>query len=371
MRTVWIVALNQVQRLAVDRAGLAMLLLLPLTLNLILGVSLQNTFTPTFTLDQPARAAVAVGDGPMAAALAQALADPAMEDWMVVETAASADDALAALYDRRVDAAVIIPAGLPVEPVRIVAEPGSVRGGIADEVVRAALGALTDPAAAQVPVELAQEEVEGDDAGNGPIPRAMDYYAVGLSVLMLFYAAARGTESMLDDRKNGVYLRVRAGGTGRMQFLLGKLLGSVMLGVLLLGVLAVTTRIVYGVHWGDPLGWILLTVPAALAASGVNLVIMALVRRPQALDAVNGAVFQLLGFFGGSMMPIYIFPDILQRVSNLLPNRWMLDGYLTLVRGGTAADVAGPTLMLLAVAAGLISVGWLVESAAARSEGEA
>src|SRR5690606_33994262 len=96
VRTIGLVALNQVQRLAVDRAGLVLLLLLPLTLNLILGVSLQNTFSPAFTLDQPVRAAVAAGGGPMAVALAQGLAEPALAEWMVVEPVADADEALAA-----------------------------------------------------------------------------------------------------------------------------------------------------------------------------------------------------------------------------------------------------------------------------------
>src|SRR5690606_39475656 len=72
--------------------------------------ALPISFTPTLALDQPARAAVAAGDGPVAAALAQALADPELRDWVLVERAAGADAALAALHERRVDAAVIIPA---------------------------------------------------------------------------------------------------------------------------------------------------------------------------------------------------------------------------------------------------------------------
>lgn len=371
MRTVWIVAFNQVQRLAADRAGLALLLLLPLTLNLILGVSLQNTFTTTLSLDRPARAAVSAGEGPMAAALAEALASPDVKEWVEVEPAAGPDEALAALHDRRVDAAVIIPTGLPGEPVRIVAEPGNVRSTVVNEVVRAGLGALADPAVARIPVEMVRVD-PGDDAGAGArLPGSMDYYAVGLSVMMLFYAAARGTESLLDDRKNGVYLRVRSGGVGRVPFLLGKLVGSVVLGLLLMMVLAVSTRLIYGVHWGDPAGWLLLSVSAALAASGINLLLVALVRRAEVLDPVSGAVFQVMGFFGGSMMPIYIFPEIMQRVSNLLPNRWMLDGYLTLVLDGTAADVVGHATMLLAAAAATIAAGWLVEAVAARAGGEA
>ncbi|HEX6988039.1 MAG TPA: ABC transporter permease [Bacillota bacterium] len=371
MRIIGLIAVNQVQRLAANRADLAMLLLLPLSLNLILGVSLQNTFTPVFSLDNPPHAALAVEDGPMARALSAALSGPEVRDWLVVEPVAGAEQALEALYDRRVDAAVIVPADLPAAPVRIVAEPGSVRGAIVDEVVRAALGALSDPALSRIPVDISPVGVEAGGGNQGRIPRAMDYYAVGLSVMMLLFAAARGTEALVDDRKKGVYLRVRAGGVGRIQYLLGKLLGSVILGILLMVVLTMVTRVVYGVHWGDPLGWVVLTVSAALAAAGVNLLLAALIRRPEVLDTFSTAAFQILGFFGGSMMPIYIFPDILQRVSRLMPNRWALDGYLTLVRGGTLGDILVPAAVLLAVAAGLIGAGWLVESAASRSAGEA
>jgi len=36
----------------------------------------------------------------------------------------------------------------------------------------------------------------------------------------------------------------------------------------------------------------------------------------------------ILGFVGGSMWPIFIFPNWLNAISKFTPNRWAIDGFL-------------------------------------------
>ncbi|PZN08157.1 MAG: ABC transporter permease, partial [Bacillota bacterium] len=229
---------------------------------------------------------------------------------------------------------------------------------------------LVDPLAAQIPVDT--EHVPARPAGSTtPVAsRAMDYYAVAMSAMMIFFAAARGRDSLLEDRQTHVYFRVRAGGIGRGTYLLGKLTGTVLTAILFMVVMAGSTRLLFGVRWGDPAAWALLTVTASLAAAGLNVVLMALIRRPDVLDGASAAVFQVMGFFGGSMMPIYMFPDIMTRISKFLPNRWMLDGFLAVAAGSGVPAILDEAAALAATALVLFVLGWSLDAAAARAAQE-
>lgn len=375
MRAVFAVAFNQLTRVAADRTALVTLLAIPLVLNFILGISLQNAFSPDWEPNRPLRAAVfAAGEAAPAAAVADALTSDAVPDWFDAERAGSEDEALAAVRERQADAAVIVPAGFPDEEVRIVAEPGTVRSGVVEEVVRQAVLAITDPALAAVPVDVRSTMI-GPEAGTREDParpaRAMDYYAAGMAVLMALHVGARGTETLLEDRRNGVYLRARAAGLGRTGYVLGKMTGSVLIALAFLAAMALLTRLLFGVRWGDPAAWALLTGAGALAVAGVNAVLASLVRRPELFDAVTGAGYTIMGMLGGSMMPLYVFPDVLARISRLVPNRWMLEGYLEILAGAGPQAVAREAGVLVAIAAVLFLLGMVVDTLSARAAGEA
>lgn len=54
------------------------------------------------------------------------------------------------------------------------------------------------------------------------------------------------------------------------------------------------------------------------------------------------------------MLPIYVFPDTLQTVANIAPNKWALTSFLNIM-SGTSWDVLFPVILSLC-SAGIISV---------------
>lgn len=370
MRTVLAITGNQLLRLLADRQAAFLLLAFPLVLNLILGVSLERAFSPEFRPERPYAVAVAAPEGHAAAqAVAEGLRAAEADGWLRLSTAAGAEDARRAVQEGRADAAVVLPPRFPAEPALVVAEPGTVAAGVIEEVTRGAVAAALKPPQGSVRVTVSYSAVT--PSRGGARTGAMEYYAAGMSVLMVYFAARYGTLSYLRDRATGVYLRVRAGGVGRHAYLLGKFAGNVAVALVFMAVMAGATRLLFGVHWGDPAAWALLTAAAALAASGLNTALMALARTPEVMDSVSAAVFQVLGFFGGSMMPTFILPDVIARISRWVPNRWMLDGYLAVLGGAGPEAVGDAALKLAATGAILFALGWLADALSARAVGEA
>lgn len=369
MRSVAAVTANQVLRFVADRQGALLLLAIPLVLNLILGVSLKRVFSPDFRPERPYRVIVVDAGNPAAAAVRTGLRAAEDEGWLRVTTADDPEKARRAIGRREAVAAVIVPADFPHQPALVVAEPGAVVAATAMNVVREAVSRVVDPESRAVPVQMTTAQVAS--SREGPPAAATEYYAVALSVLMVYFAARHGALSYLHDRTSGVYLRVRAAGVSRPAYLLGKFGGSLAVSLAFMILMAAATRLLFDVRWGNLAGWVLLTAAACLAAAGLNTALMALIRAPEVMDGVSAALFQILAFLGGSMMPTFLFPDVLERISRWVPNRWMLNGYLALLGGGGLPDVGEEALRLAVAGLVLFTLGWLVEALATRAVGEA
>lgn len=87
----------------------------------------------------------------------------------------------------------------------------------------------------------------------------------------------------------------------------------------------------------------------AAAVSGISMLLASCISDMKSADAIGGFGIQLLAVLGGSMLPLYQFPDVLQSVSKAVPNRWALDGFLSLMEGGGWADLQKPVLLFAAI----------------------
>ena len=384
LRQAAIIAANQLLRFVLDWHGVLILFLLPLAFNLVLGVSLRQAFSPEYRPERPYRVGVVIPAGQEAApAVEQVLAAGEADGWVHIERYASGEAALTAVRQRRVEAALVLPARFPREPLRVIAEPGTVPASVVETLAREAAVAGSGAAGGvgpghPVPMDIAIRPAPPPAGGQGPAGAgggpppvdAMAYYAAGMAVMMIYLATREGTKAYVTDRGTGVYLRVRAGGVSHAAYLLGTFLGSMAVGLIFMGVMALVTRGLFGVHWGHLGGWMLLTLGATLAATGVNALLLGFARSPEVQEGVSIALAQLLAFLGGSMMPLFIFPEILARISRFIPNRWMLDGYLQLMAGAGPAAVRDESLRLAAVGVGLVALGWAADRLLARAAGE-
>lgn len=62
----------------------------------------------------------------------------------------------------------------------------------------------------------------------------------------------------------------------------------------------------------------------AICVSGLSMLIAAFIREEKTADVMGGIGIQILAILGGSMLPIYVFPDTLQTIANVAPNKWAL-----------------------------------------------
>jgi ABC-2 type transport system permease protein len=98
------------------------------------------------------------------------------------------------------------------------------------------------------------------------------------------------------------------------------------------------------------------TVCTSFAAIGWGLLVAVCSRTLEQATVIGGVGNILAAAVGGVMVPRFVMPEAMQKVSEVSPMAWALDGFhAVILRQGGAADIAAPCAKLLALAAALLA----------------
>jgi ABC-2 type transport system permease protein len=99
------------------------------------------------------------------------------------------------------------------------------------------------------------------------------------------------------------------------------------------------------------------TACTSLAAIGWGLFVAVCSRTLEQATVIGGVGNILAAAVGGIMVPRFVMPEAMQRLSEVSPMAWALDGFhAVILRQGGTADIGAPCAKLLALAAALFSV---------------
>ena|GEM_PF-1659152 len=407
LRQIGAISSLALRRVAHDR-GLVWLVAMPLVLIYVLGVTMHGLFSMEFTPAKPYKVVVAIAQAPGAASpsapgglpvdgadragrIAERLSR-APESFSV-ELARAENDARRAVLERKADAAVLIRldgaeptgAGLAGPAYTIVAPPESIVAGMLAEALRefereSPAGAVIEGPAPgdsgpkgagtlEAAVGRASEwDGSAGQAGSGlavdaPWARAgaFQYFSVALTVMFMTFACHSAMAYAAEDRISGVYLRVRSLGISRATYLAAGVASSALIGVVFALVMALVTRVLFRVLWGDPVAWSLMTLCGAASIAAISFLVMALLpNHPKSVGNAGATIYTILSFLGGSTVPLAIMPRWFAEGFAWLPNRKMLEGYLVIAQGASATSLGRELLGLASTAVGLLALSLLV-----------
>jgi ABC-2 type transport system permease protein len=365
-----------------DRSAIWLGLVVPLALALIFAALFGSAGTP-----RAFRYAVVDLDGGHIAGALAAEVLPMLEERGVVEVREVEDqtDGEQLVRDGDLDALFVIPADFseaarsaaPAE-LRVVGNPDSPTGtavaeSVATSFVREINHARVGVAAAMaVRGTLPPDALErlAADATATPAAVVLDdrsadarlldgatYYAAGMAVFFLLFTVQFGVSTLLEERSEGTLGRLLAAPLRPGAILVGKLLTSLLLGVLSMTVLVTATAVLMNAEWGDPLGVALLILAGVLAATGVTAVVASLARTPEQAGSWQAIIAVALGLLGGAFFPISQSGSLLATLSLATPHAWFLRGLGDLAGPGGALAVWPSVAALLVFAAVTLTFG--------------
>lgn len=197
---------------------------------------------------------------------------------------------------------------------------------------------------------ITERSAISEDAG---VISSFAYYALGMSLMYTLFLGSTATASFIRESNQQTMLRLRSTPQSVALLYTGKFIGWWMLAIWQFIILAGGSSLLFGVDWGNAYGKLMLIIAcyafvvialASLAASFLTKLATA--------DQVITVVVLLLAAAGGSMVPIYTLPDTLNQLARILPNALALQTTLPLLAGSAQHQVWQEALQLLG--AGLV-----------------
>jgi ABC-2 type transport system permease protein len=185
-------------------------------------------------------------------------------------------------------------------------------------------------------------------------------YAVGAEsqvILFMFLTSMTGAVALITTRLYGISRREYSTPTSAGTIVLGETLGRFAFAMFQGGFIVLASAFLFGVSWLDPLATGAIIVLFALVASGAAMLLATLVSNEHQLSALGPALGMTLALLGGAMVPIEVFPSVMQTLAHLTPHAWALDAFhKLLVDGGDLVTILPQLGALVAFAVGLLAV---------------
>lgn len=367
------IARTNMRRLTKDRTGLFFVVVFPFLLIFVLGATFGSGFTP--------RLGFVEGSGPLAADLASRLVG--LDD-VAVRTFENVDAMRVAVITGDIEGGIVIPDGYDAElragntaEVAWVSLPTTSGQGLSlivasvidqqSVVVNAARFALERNAADSFEEALARArsvretvpavEVDATTAG-GDEGSGLSTLAAQELVLFVFVTSLSAASMLVESRRIGISRRMIASPTSVGTVLGGEALGRYGIALLQGLLIVVGSILLFRIDWGNLTTTLLTVALLSLAATGAAMLFGALMRTEQQAGSVGVFVGLALAALGGAMVPLEVFPPVMERIAHLTPHAWAI-GALTdaIVRGSGPAQawrdlvvLAGYAVVLFAVA---------------------
>ena len=254
----------------------------------------------------------------------------------------------------RVGAAASIAANTTAEAERIraFATPAD-RAAFFDEVMNEARAQMD-----RAPARLALDKGTTKDTINYD-PRANS--SAGQLITWVFVPLVGISGLFAYERQKGTLRRLLTTPTQKAVFLLGTILGQVLVALAQMILLVGFGVLVLGLNWGrDPLALFVMLLATALAGASLGTTLGTFVKTEGQANGLSIMLSMVMALLGGCWYPMEMFPSGIQTAVKVLPTTWAMQGLLDLVmRGQGLAEILPEAGVLLGFAALFFTVGIL------------
>jgi ABC-2 type transport system permease protein len=373
MRKTLAIARMNLSRLVRDRTAAFFVFVFPFMIILVLGATFGAGFTPNLGV-------VSIGNGDLGADLVHRLeAEPGLEVISYHDVDALRDAvergalegglAIPDDYDESIRDGVPAPLSYLARPtgagqqLRLTVEAAVDAQAVEVTAARIAVAqgaepgfsqALTQAAiAAQVTPEVTVETRAG--ASGGP-EYSLATGAAQELVLFVFVTSLSASTMLIQSRRLGCSRRMLASPTSVRTVLAGEALGRYLIALGQALLIVAGTVALFHVQWGDLATTSLTIALLAACATGAAMLMGAALENEQQAGALGVFLGLALAALGGAMVPLELFPPVMDRIAHLTPHAWAIEALDEGMAGRGPSAVLTNLVALSIYAAALLAI---------------
>ena len=153
------------------------------------------------------------------------------------------------------------------------------------------------------------------------------HVVAGTSVMMLLFSVAGIGESFLEEKQEGMLKKLLCSPMHPHNILFGKIIFTNIISTVQLLVMFVYAWLVCGldiVHHLPSL--VLMIIVTAYACSGFGILLASFAKSRRQVQALSTTIIMVMSAIGGSMIPIFVMPEIMQKIAVFSVNYWGIQG---------------------------------------------
>jgi ABC-2 type transport system permease protein len=153
----------------------------------------------------------------------------------------------------------------------------------------------------------------------------------GTAILMLLFSVAGVGTSILEEKENGTINRLLYSPLKGSSILYGKMLFAFFISVLQLTTMFLFAWLIFNMDLSVNIpGLILMITATSFAVSSLGIFLAAVAKTRQQAQNLSTIIILVMSAIGGSMVPLFIMPSILQKIALLSVNYWGIQGFYDL-----------------------------------------
>jgi ABC-2 type transport system permease protein len=212
-------------------------------------------------------------------------------------------------------------------------------------------GALTEAKLRAVMAKPNPVSLNAKFAGRKPVPSGFNFSLPGnLVMYLMMNLLIFGGATVAAERRNGVIKRLMVHPVTRLELVMGKIYGLMLLGVVQIVFFLAVGKFLFHVNLGANLPAVTLTLLVfAWVAGSLGVLVGSLVAEHDRVSGICVLSSLLMAALGGCWWPLEIGPPVMKTIALCLPTGWALQALHQLISFGSGFDAV---LFPLAVLAG-------------------
>lgn len=188
------------------------------------------------------------------------------------------------------------------------------------------------------------------------IPQLGQTTVVGMAVLFVFLAAQSTAQSFFKEKRLGSFRRLMAAPLTKSGLLTGKLLPNLILSLVQIAVILLTGGFLIQLFGAkpldlssDPLGLVVASLAIALCSTSLGIFIAAIAKTENQVGGLSTVILFMAGLLAGSFVPIFLFPEGIEKLARFVPHYWANQAYYGLIFRGQTLTGIWPDITALLV----------------------
>ncbi|MCC7231990.1 MAG: ABC transporter permease [Bacteroidia bacterium] len=150
----------------------------------------------------------------------------------------------------------------------------------------------------------------------------------GTAVMMLLFSVVGIGMGLLEEKQEGTLKRLLYSPVNALHILFGKMISANVISILQLLVMFVFAGLVFGLDITSHIPGLLITIAAtAFACSAFGVLLASFAKNRQQVQGLSTLIILVMSAVGGSMIPLFFMPAIMQKLAVISVNYWSIQGF--------------------------------------------